>query len=145
MTAWMQNNTCTFSFFLRFCLFYIKATKYIWGVALWKSTHTHTRSSIPVQSSQRAKEMQNVKVIFSVQWKIMILKDDYQMSLSCKMSLFIYKNWRNKRQDSVFTSFFYFIFLICIYTHIVKQITKHIQIPYAICMNYKLYLALVFK
>lgn len=38
----------------------------------------------------------------------MILKDDYQMSLSCKMSLFIYKNWRNKRQDSVFTSFFFY-------------------------------------
>lgn len=30
------------------------------------------------------------------------------MSLSCKMSLFIYKYWRNKRQDSVFTSFFFY-------------------------------------
>lgn len=43
-------------------------------------------------------------------------------------------------------TFLFFIFLICIYTHIVKQITKHMYkylMPF--CTNYKLYLALVFK
>lgn len=64
------------------------------------------------------------------------------MSISCKMSLFIFKTGEIK--DSI-VFFNLFIFPICIYTHIVKQVTKHIQIPYAICMNYKLYLALVFK
>lgn len=42
--------------------------------------------------------------------------------------------------------YIFFIFLICIYTHIVKQITKQIYkylMPF--CTNYKLYLALVFK
>lgn len=41
---------------------------------------------------------------------------------------------------------YFFIFLICIYTHIVKQITKQIYkylMPF--CTNYKLYLALVFQ
>lgn len=53
-------------------------------------------------------------------------------------------NLKSKTGQQHFTCLF-FIFLICIYTHIVKQVTKHIQIPYAICTNYKLYLALVFK
>lgn len=61
------------------------------------------------------------------------------------LQYFIYINLKKGGQDDNI-SYTFFIFLICIYTHIVKQITKHIYkylMPF--CTNYKLYLALVFK
>lgn len=45
------------------------------------------------------------------------------------------------RKDEKLVLNFLFFFLICMYTHIVKQVTKHLWI----CRNYKRYLALDFQ
>lgn len=51
--------------------------------------------------------------------------------------------WEIRKRQEFF--FIFIFFLICIYTHIVKQVTKHLWILYTIRRNYRWYPAPVFQ